>query len=352
MFYGWLGYALRSRMRLMEGYNYLRKSLEFAEEIEHQKLTGYACAWLAVTCADLGFFDEAISYGNRAYDMSELLQSDQRFLLLTLNALGTIYYMKGDSKKFDEFGKTLLIKGEKESNIRFTATGNHMVACSCFLAGDHPSAIESWEKSIRHLVDPIWIYHVKCLLAVSYLHENQLEEAENVCQEIVRHSETFGAEVWGTPAQGLLGIISITKGNLGKGVGIVKHIMELWLESGSKYLYIVGCYLLGKIYIEIAQGGDQKNFSFLIKNIGFLIKNFPFAQRKAQGYFNKAIEVAKEIGANGILGQVYLDLGLSYKAEKKTKKARKCICDAIDLFKQCNAYVYQKQAEEALTSLE
>ena len=104
--------------------------------------------------------------------------------------------------------------------------------------------------------------------------------------------------------------------------------------------------------MEIAQGGDQKNFSFLIKNIGFLIKNFPFAQRKAQGYFNKAIEVAKEIGANGILGQVYLDLGLSYKAEKKTKKARKCICDAIDLFKQCNAYVYQKQAEEALTSLE
>jgi tetratricopeptide (TPR) repeat protein len=260
--------------------------------------------------------------------------------------------MKGDSKKFDEFGKTLLIKGEKESNIRFTATGHHMVACSCFLAGDHPSAIESWEKAIRHLVDPIWLYHVKCLLAISYLHENQLEEAENVCQEIVRHSETFGTEVWGTAAQGLLGIISITKGNLGKGVRILKHNMELWLESGSKYRYIVGCYLLGKTYMEIAQGGGQKNFSFLIKNIGFLIKNFPFAQRKAQGYFNKAIDVSKQIGSNGILGQVYLDLGLFYKGEKKAKKARKCICDAIDLFKQCNAYVYQKKAEEVLTSLE
>ncbi len=89
----------------------------------------------------------------------------------------------------------------------------------------------------------------------------------------------------------------------------------------------------------------------MAKNIGFLVKNVPFATKKAQEHFNKAIELFKETGAKGYLGQVYLSQGLLYKATKRADKARQCLLEAINLFQECEAESWLKQANEALDSL-
>ena len=72
---------------------------------------------------------------------------------------------------------------------------------------------------------------------------------------------------------------------------------------------------------------------------------------EAEEHFNKAIEVSTEVGAKGFLGTAYLDLGLLNKALKKTDKARECLSEAINVFKECEAELNLKQAEEALASL-
>jgi hypothetical protein len=54
----------------------------------------------------------------------------------------------------------------------------------------------------------------------------------------------------------------------------------------------------------------------LIKNLGFVVKHVPFAATKAEDQFNKAIKVANEIGARGIMRQACLDLGILYKEKK------------------------------------
>jgi tetratricopeptide (TPR) repeat protein len=89
----------------------------------------------------------------------------------------------------------------------------------------------------------------------------------------------------------------------------------------------------------------------MAKNIGFLVKNVPFATKKAEEHFNKAIEIFKEIGAKGFLGQVHLSQGLLYKATKRTDQARQCILEAVDIFRECEAGGWLKQAHEALDSL-
>jgi hypothetical protein len=71
------------------------------------------------------------------------------------------------------------------------------------------------------------------------------------------------------------------------------------------------------------QGGGPKRLSIIAKNVGFLIRNVPFASNKAEDHFNKAIEVAEEIGAKGLLGQGYLNLGLLHKAKGKTEQAKR-----------------------------
>jgi len=89
----------------------------------------------------------------------------------------------------------------------------------------------------------------------------------------------------------------------------------------------------------------------MAKNIGFLVKNMPFATQKAEEHFNKAMGLFKEIGMKGYLGVAYLGLGLLYKATKRTDKARQCILEAINIFQECEAEAYLKQANEALDSL-
>jgi tetratricopeptide (TPR) repeat protein len=89
----------------------------------------------------------------------------------------------------------------------------------------------------------------------------------------------------------------------------------------------------------------------MAKNIGFLIKNVPFASKKAEEHFNRAIGVAKEIGAKGMLGTAYLDLGLLHKSKKRIEEAKRCISEAIQLFEQCEMEEFLKQAKEALASL-
>jgi hypothetical protein len=61
--------------------------------------------------------------------------------------------------------------------------------------------------------------------------------------------------------------------------------------------------------------------------------------------------VAKEIGAKGTLARAYLNLGLLHKTKKRMDKARDCISEAIQLFEECEAEVFLKQAEDALASL-
>ena len=136
-------------------------------------------------------------------------------------------------------------------------------------------------------------------------------------------------------------------------------------------MYALSEFSLGMVYSQIVEGAGPRSMrtksgkaqkgvrsiprvslSTMAKNIGFLIKNVPFASKKAEKHFNRAIELAKEIGMKGTMGMAYLDLGLLHKTKKRTEQARRCISEAIQLFEQCEAEFYLKQAREALASLE
>jgi len=108
-------------------------------------------------------------------------------------------------------------------------------------------------------------------------------------------------------------------------------------------------YVLGMIYSQIAAGPMPK-LSILAKNVGFLVKNVPFASKKAEEHYQKAIELTEEIGAHGCRGISYLELGRLHQAKKKTDKARQYIARAIEILEECKAEQFLQKAKEALTS--
>jgi len=38
---------------------------EIGEKIGNDKVIGYACTWMSMTCSDLGLLDDALNYGSR-----------------------------------------------------------------------------------------------------------------------------------------------------------------------------------------------------------------------------------------------------------------------------------------------
>ena len=142
----------------------------------------------------------------------------------------------------------------------------------------------------------------------------------------------------------------IAKGHMKQGIRMLEETHQIMIRNQRRVWCAQSDYVLGKVYSQIATG-PPPSFSIMAKNIGFLVKNVPFAGKKAEEHFNKAIEIFKEIGAKGFLSTTYLDLGLLYKAKKRTDQAGECISKAIKLFEQCEAKVYLEQAKNALESL-
>jgi tetratricopeptide (TPR) repeat protein len=198
------------------------------------------------------------------------------------------------------------------------------------MGGDFPSAIEVCKKGVQTAQDPLFFQISNLGLGLGYTRNGQFQEAEEVLQEVASYSRDFGCEQCGTPAHAFLGLVSLSQGQMEQGLSMIEEALRACLENQRRCWYATIENALGLVYLQM---------------------NVPLAAKKAEEHFNRAIEVAKEIGAKGILGRVYLDLGVLHKAKGRKERAKECIAEAVNLFEQCEAEVYIKRAKEALENL-
>jgi len=351
MFYAWYGFVLLSEDN-KKSMTLLQKALEIGEKLSNQKIIGYACTWLAWTCSDLSRYDEALQYGTRAQEISKVVESDHYLYFKSLGAIGMSYWNLGDSKQLFEIGKSLIEYGQKQANIRSQTMGHLMLGGAYNLIGNHLKEIECFKKACEVTADTMYEISAKLLLGFAYILNDQIDLAEPHLREIVDFTKEYEFGWSGMPGRLLLGTAIIAKGNINKGFKMIDEAHQSFIGEGRKYYIALTEFILGKIYSQIVEGSSSISPLNIAKNIGFLVKNLPFADKKANSHFNKAIEIAKEIAAKSISGPAYLDLGLLHKAKKREDLAKECISKAIEFFEQCEADAYLKQAHEALESLE
>jgi len=348
MFYAWLGFALFFASKLKDSYQYLGKALNIGEGAEDQQVTSYACAMLAGTCADLGLLDDAIAHGTRAQEIS--MHPD--IYSMALHNLGRAYAFSGEWKKALETGKTLLSYGQQHSNSRSIVSGHWLIGYSYNTRGEFSTAIECAKEGLQVSMDPFFAQAIRVSLGIWCAMDNRLPEAEENLRKVKAFAEKFDAVMMGTQANLFLGAIMIAQGNMSQGLKMIENAKRTYFENHNRTFYALSEYVLGKVYLQIVVRSQAVKPITILKNIGFIIKHVPFAAQKAETHFNKAIELAKKMGAKGGLGMTYFDLGLLHKANKKTEKARECILEAIKIFEKLELERYLKQAEEALASLE
>jgi tetratricopeptide (TPR) repeat protein len=350
MFYAWFGIAHYMAGKSKVSYEYLCKGLELGEQANNQKVVGYACTWLTWTCAELGLFAEGIGYGVRAQKIADSFPSDQYLFFKSLAGLCYIYFYKGDTNKVFEGAERLFEYGERNANSRSKVFGHWMKALGHWATGDMKLAQKSSEKAIDVILDPVYSLFPKFTLGIAYLFGGQLQEAEDVLQSELNLCEKLGVRNLSVVCQYLLAPILIAKGHMQQGTKLLENAQKILISNQRRVNYAASEYILGEVNSQIATG-PKPSLSIMAKNIGFLVKSVPFATKKAEEHFNKAMELFREIGMKGFLGQAYLSLGLLYKATKKTDQARQCLLEAINLFQECEAGGWLKQANEALDSL-
>jgi tetratricopeptide (TPR) repeat protein len=350
MYYAWTGFSFLGRNSIF-GEKFLKKALEIGEREKNQRVIGYACNWLTWICAEVGRFDEALAYGNRAQEISEFFKSDHYLFFKSLGGLAYAYYGKGDKKKVAESAKILLEYGQKHSNNRSLAVGYFFSAGASIINGSFSELVKYSQKACMITLDPCYLYIGKTYLAMGYIFENQIHKAEELLKEVIKFSKDCDYGFTGIIAQALLGVVNVAKGNMGPGLKMLEQASKKFAEIDKLPSVVLIENIMGKMFLQIVQRAERISPLILAKNIGFILKNVPFAYKKAESHLNKAIQVAENIGAKGYLGCAYLDLGLLHKTKKRIDQAKECISKAVDLFEQCEAEVYLQQAKEALASL-
>ena len=352
MLHFWQGVALQSREYLQEAHKYLIKALAIGEATGNQKVIGYSCAWLCVTCADLGLLDDAVAFGNRAHDISMRFESDQMLFFLSTRGLGGVHYFRGECRKVENVASLCLDYGRRHSDLRFTTMGHYYNGISRMVAGDFESAIESYNKAIEIAVDPILYEQARAVRGMTYIYDHRHDEAAPDVEEVIEFSHKFGLEFLGSAALFALSCALVATGNLAEGVRSAETAFSNFEKKHSKFRVAATKLFLANAYSRVAQKDGPKKLSFLFKNMGFLVKTaLSGADRKAEEWFEGAIQVSEEIGAKGLLGQALLGLGLLHRFKGRSDQASKCIRRAIDLFEHCHAQFFLKEAKDALDSL-
>jgi class 3 adenylate cyclase/tetratricopeptide (TPR) repeat protein len=352
MFYAWHGFMSWGKGNCRESYDYLHQALRLGEETNNLRVIGYASAWLAFTCTDLGLFDEAIAHGERGQGIADEIATDHYLYFKSRAGLGHACFETGQPRNCHRMGMDVLNHGLQYSDIRCQAVGHILMGTSSMTTGDFQSAIESYHKAIATTIDPFYSQWARCFLASSYVLNDQFEEAEPHLREVLSYSQKYGFDSMEQFMSGLLGIVEITKGNLSQGIKMVEAIHQTFIESERKMLVPIAFIFMGNVYSQIALGTGSITLPIIVKNIGFLARSVPFADKKAEEYFNQAIATAREVKSTGRVAQAFLNLGLLHKGKKRPDKARECLSEAITIFEEIGADAYLQQAQEALTSLE
>ncbi|MEJ2096586.1 MAG: tetratricopeptide repeat protein, partial [Deltaproteobacteria bacterium] len=256
----------------------------------------------------------------------------------------------GENKHSYEIGNQLLEYGKMNFNIRCQVAGHICLGHSYFSEGNMSKAILCYRQAVEVAEDPFYSQWPRLFLGICCVLNKQMKEGEEALKEVASYAHKFGCDIFSPVVKPILGIVLIQKGKMSKGLKIIEETSELSKEKNFIYGVVLSEFLLGNVYYEIAYG-EKPTLSIIRKNAGFLAKNIPFAAKKAESYFNKAIENSERSGIKGFQGMAYLGLGALHKAKKRSDLAKKCLSKAIKIFERCGAKMYLEQAKELVASL-
>jgi class 3 adenylate cyclase/tetratricopeptide (TPR) repeat protein len=352
MFLAWQGNVAWQREKLKKAYSYLKSAYEAGELSENDNVRAYALCWLSWVCADMGMFKDGIECGEQALTIAKKLKTDHYLYYKSIAGIGRNSLYMGHAVRSREVGEHLLEYGKKHSHIRSLVMGHWGIGDSHLANGDYKSASESYKNAYDVAVDPFYKFGSGVYRLVAYINDENFEIAKPLSIELTNYCKKTKWTHGDTIAGMIAGILAIEDGNWSKGLDEIMHKLQFCYEIERWGLVPIAEYTVGKIFLTIVLGERSVKSITLIKNLDFVFRNAIFANRRAEEYFQKSIETAKKIGADGIMGQALYGLGILSKKQKNTEKARDYFVKSMMAFESAGASLYFDLSKSELSLLD
>jgi tetratricopeptide (TPR) repeat protein/class 3 adenylate cyclase len=352
MFFGWKGYVLQCSEDLVGSYNTLSQALKYAEASGSDCAVAYIRAWLARTCTDMGKLGEAVDNGRIAWQLAERMEPDSKLFRFIWSALGLAHYFRGDRKSVEEAANLLKDYANINADRRALLLSQMNQGFSSLIAGEYDRAVTDFERATTVAVDPMYGMYAQLMLGVALASTGRLNDAEQLLVNVVEFDRTYGFNTLGTTARGMTSVALLARGELGKGVAMAEDVIASYREHGNWFRFAHQHLMLGNFYLKLVLKEGPTNFGLMAKNLTFMVKNIMHVREKAQSHLHTAMETAQEIGAKGVLGQSWYDLGRLNSALGETAVAREMFLKADEVFEDCNATGFKLRLANALESLE
>ncbi len=352
IYYVWLGASLWGCERFGDACHCLRTALALGRQCNSRLVSGYANAWLAWTCVDLGHMEEGLAHGREAREISAGAIREQYPYFQSHDSDGYAYWALGACERVRDSGEMLLALGRTSASNRGITWGNTVLAWGSMSAGDFPTAIERNKAALATSKDPLYTQFPRLSLGMCYVLCGEYHKAKELLEEVLEFARTIGCRYLDTPARCFLAVVLTAEGRFGEGMDMLTGARRWWAENRALWRYTFSELIIGDIYAALALRAAPVSWKHLIKNGFFLAKTLPRAGRNAMHHYHKAIELAHRIGARVIEGRAQHSLGRFYKARKEYQKAVACFIAARNLFKECGAGTLLEQVEQELRLME
>jgi class 3 adenylate cyclase/tetratricopeptide (TPR) repeat protein len=350
MFYVWLGIAEFMSGRAKDAYDYLTTAIDLGRKCGSPKIEGYAHTWLSWSCAELGRFEEGLAHGERAQQIAGDFPADQYLFFKSMAGMAYVYAFMGLPQKAQECGRVLLEHGKRYANSRSTVMGHFAMSMGYVMAGNFKACIASSQQAIALSKDPFYSQFPRIAMNLALAMDNQMTKILESQRDLINFCERYEIGELLTYGNIIRGASLVAGGQMDQGLKMIETCRKASTEQHRRTPNVIAEFVLGMIYSQIATG-PTPNLSMMARNAGFLIKTVPFAGKRAEEHYKKAIELSEAIGAQGYRGMACLQLGQLYQKKKKTGPARRYIASAVEIFEACDAAIYLQQAREALASV-
>jgi len=256
-----------------------------------------------------GKLDSAISLYSKALTQYQNMEKLVVGMANTHNNLGLIYKNKGDNDlAIENYKEALTLFDSLDRKDRAVANTINNLGIALFDKGNYPSAIEYYLKALKmyESVDNQSSGHANTLINIGNLYKEQKEYVEALSyfkKAETMHKRISIQSVALANTYGIIGETYMLQSKNEEAIEYLKKALEMQESMGEKTIGITQALSnLGKIYMDYRE-------------------NYP----RANTYFNKALEIQKEIGdIGGVASSLYYLGSLNIKENKINDGIKKC----------------------------
>ncbi len=350
MFLAWLGFTLYYIAKPRESIAYLLQALEIAEAAGDRKTAAYAHSWIVYAAIDVESEVDAMHHGERAMELAREFQDDHYLKAKAGYALGMVLWWRGETTRILEIGREMLAEHKELGNVRGEVLALWCIGLGQYNQGDLPTSIDTLMKAKNVAVDPFYKDITNVFIGFATMQEERFDQMETIAREALDFSLNTGSEYFIRLATFQLGVATFGKGEMGKGMAMLRGVIDKFAEEDTRSLRF-GNLVLGILNSKLLTTGKDATLGMFFRNVFFLLSHLPFADRRAVSYLTNAVESSARSGFKGNRARALMALGELHAFRKRPEQARKCWQEAIEIYEETKAEVYHRKAREALAAL-